>query len=219
MPFYKVKIEKQLDILKAFTVLREKGTSVSYKDVAPLAGIKSETNVSACLKFWHSIGLLEREGKGYKASDIIVDFFKKLEWGDEDSAWSLMRDRLAKTWFGESVISAFKVRSYLSEDDLINVLSSASGVTELDSTTRSSLKAIVKILEMVKIVIRDEEGFFKLNQELVKGLRDKEFNLPKDKDAIKITIGEESFIIDIEALEDFVRKHGKRLAKEEIKLE
>ena len=77
----------------------------------------------------------------------------------------------------------------------------------------------MKILEMVKIVIRDEEGFFKLNQELVKGLRDKEFNLPKDKDAIKITIGEESFIIDIEALEDFVRKHGKRLAKEEIKLE
>ncbi len=218
--FHVVKIEKQLDILKAFTVLREKGkVGVSYKDVAPLAGIRSKTNVSACLKFWYSIGLLEKENKGYRASDVTVEFFRKLEWGDEDGAWSLMRRHLARTWFGESVLSAFKVRASMNEDDLINVLGSASQAVKRDNTTVKSLRAIVKLLELSKIIVQDEEGNFKLNQELIRGVRSREVKLPEDKDVIKVTIGEESFIVEVEALKEFVRKHGKRLAKEEIELE
>jgi len=220
LPFDIVKIEKQLNILKAFSVLREEGkTEVSYKDVAPLAGIRSKTNVSACLKFWYSIGLLEKENKGYRASDIIVEFFRKLEWGDEDGARSLMRSHLAKTWFGESVISAFKVRPSMSEDDLINVLGSASGVVKRDSATVRSLRAIVKLLELSEFIVKDEEGNFRLNQELMKVVRSREVKLPEDKDVIKVIIGEDSFIVEIEALKEFVRKHGKRLAKEETVLE
>lgn len=220
LPFYVVKIEKQLDILKAFTILREKGkVGVSYKDVAPLAGIRSKTNISACLKFWYSIGLLEKENKGYRASDVTVEFFRKLEWGDEDGAWSLMRRHLARTWFGESVLSAFKVRASMSEDDLINILGSASQAVKRDNTKVKSLRAIVKLLELSKIIVQDEEGNFKLNQELIRGVRSREVKLPEDKDVIKVTIGEESFIVEVEALKEFVRKHGKRLAKEEIELE
>ena len=220
LPFHVVKIEKQLYILKAFAELREKGkVGVTYKDVAPLAGIRSKTNVSACLKFWCSIGLLEKENRGYRASDVTVEFFRKLTWGDKDGAWSLMRRHLARTWFGESVLSAFKVRASISEDDLINVLGSASQAVKRDNTTVKSLRAIVKLLELSKIIVQDEEGNFKLNQELIKGVRSREVKLPEDKDVIKVTIGEESFIVEVEALKEFVRKHGKRLAKEEIELE
>ena len=219
LPFERVKMEKQLNILKAFSVLRKEGeTNVSYKDVAPLAGI-SETNVSACLRFWYSIGLLEKENRGYRASDVTVEFFRKREWGDEDGAWSLMRSHLAKTWFGKNVISAFKVRPSMSEDDLINVLGSASGAVKRDNTIVRSLRAIVKLLELSEFIVKDEEGNFRLNQELMKGVRSREVRLPEDKDVIKVTIGEDTFIVEIEALKEFVRKHGKRLAKEEIALE
>lgn len=218
LPFHVVKIEKQLNILKAFTVLRGRGEeSASYKEVAPLVGI-SKTNVSACLKFWYSIGFLEKENKGYRASDITVEFFRKQEWGDEEGAWSLMRGYLAKTWFGESAVSAFKVKPSLSEGDLVNVLGSASGAVKRDNTTVRSLKAIVKLLELSKVIIKDEEGNYKLNQELTKGVKSREVKLPEDKDVIKITIGEESYVLEIEALKEFVRKYGKRLAKEEIEL-
>ena len=54
---------------------------------------------------------------------------------------------------------------------------------------------------------------------MIKGVRSREVKLPEDKDVIKVTIGEESFIVEVEALKEFVRKHGKRLAKEEIELE
>lgn len=219
LPFHKVKMEKQLDILKAFAVLRGKGkTGASYKDIAPLVGI-DETNVSACLKFWCSIGLLEKENRGYKASDITVKFFRKLGWGDEEDAWSLMLGHLAKTWFSESVVSAFKVRALLSEDDLVNVLGSVSGAVERNSATIKSLKAIVKLLELSKVIIKDEGRKFKSNPELIKDIRSREVKLPEDKDVIKVTIGEEPFILEIEALKEFVRKHGKRLVKEEIELE
>ena len=39
----------------------------------------------------------------------------------------------------------------------------------------------------------------------------REVKLPEDKDVIKVTIGEESFVVEIEALKEFVRKHGKRI--------
>jgi hypothetical protein len=62
LPFHIVAMEKQLDILEAFTILRKEGKiDISYKDVASRVKIKSKTNVSACLKFWYSIGLLEKK--------------------------------------------------------------------------------------------------------------------------------------------------------------
>jgi len=220
LPSHAIKIEKQLDILKAFVVLSERGKkTTSYKEVAPLAGIKSKTNVSGCLKFWYSIGFLEKENKKYKASDITVEFFRKLESGNENDAWSLIRAHLAKTWFGESIISAFKIRSLLSENDLVNVLGSASGVVKRDNMTIRSLKAIVKLLELSKVIIKDEKESYRLNQELTKGVKRREVKLPEDKDVIIITIGEESFVLEVKDLKEFVRNRGKRLAKEKIELE
>lgn len=218
LPFYNVKVEKQLDILEAFAILRKDGKiCASYKDVASSTGV-SETNVSACLKFWCSIGLLEKENKGYKASDITMEFFRRREWGDEDGGWSLMCDYLARTWFGESVISAFRDRPSLSENDLVNILGLASGAVKRDNMTARSLKAIVQLLELSKLIIKDEEGNFRINQELAKDIRSKEVKLPEDKDVIKVIVDEEIFIVEIEALKEFVKRHGKRLAKEEINL-
>jgi len=41
--------------------------------------------------------------------------------------------------------------------------------------------------------------------------------LPEDKDVIKVTIGKESFVVEIEALKEFVKKHGKRIESESLK--
>ncbi|MCD6445177.1 hypothetical protein J7L49_00090 [Candidatus Bathyarchaeota archaeon] len=219
LPFERVKIEKQIDILKAFAILSARGKkSATYREVASLVGV-NETNASACLKFWRSIKLLEKENKGYRASEVAMEFFRKLEWGDEEGAWSLMRDHLTRTWFGESVIDAFKLRSSMSEDDLINLLGSASRIVKRDSTTIRSLRLIVKLLEMSKIVIKDEIGNFKLNQKLIKELRKIEIKLPENKDVIKVTIGKKSFVVEVKALKEFVKKHGKELAEEEIVLD
>ena len=34
---------------------------------------------------------------------------------------------------------------------------------------------------------------------------------------VKVTIGKESFVVEIEALRDFLRKHGKRIESESLK--
>jgi hypothetical protein len=213
-------MEKQLDILEAFTILRKEGKiDISYKDVASRVKIKSKTNVSACLKFWYSIGLLEKKDKGYSPSDITIKFFERRTWGDEEEAWSLMRSHLAKTWFGERVIFEFKSKSSMNEEELISVLGLASRTVKRDEETVKSLKAIIRLLELSKMIVKDESENFRLNQELMEDVKVKEIELHENKNVIKIVIGGEPFIVEIELLKKFVMEHGKKLAKEEIDLD
>lgn len=219
LPFHNVKIETQIEILKEFANLTAEGKSkVTREDVAPRVGIHAH-NISPCLKFWISIGLLDKENKGYKASDKTLEFSRKIEWGDNEKAWLIIRTHLANTWFGEQIIKAFKDEKPLNENELANILGSVSGRVQRDKSLVRSLKAILKLLELSKMIIKDKAGNYTLNTEVSVKPERKPIKIPEDKDMITVYIGEETFVVDIKELIEFVKTRGKTLAKEEVKLE
>jgi hypothetical protein len=105
----------------------------------------------------------------------------------------------------------------MNEEELINVLGLASRTVKRDEVTVKSLKAIIRLLELSKMIVKDESENFRLNQELTEDF--KEIELPENKDVIKVSISGEPFIVEIDLLKKFVVEHGKKLAKEEIDLD
>lgn len=217
LPFYNISIEKQIDILKAFAVLREEGkVNVTYKEVAQLTGLHPNS-VSGCIKFWKSIGLLDEDNGGHKASDITLTFSKKLDW-EEDEAWSIIRTHLAETWFGKLVTLAFKMNSSLSENELIKRIGSASDKMKKSKNVVRSIKLIMELLELSKTLIKKSDGNYVLNPE-ISGTSEKiSIEIPENKDLQKVLIGKEAYVIDIRELVQFIKERGKKLAKKEIKL-
>jgi hypothetical protein len=216
VPYHKISVERQIDILKGFATLYEKKKRATYKDVAPLINMNA-TDVSACLKFWKSVDLLEEDNSGYRASNAVCDFVKKIDWNPEE-AWSIFSRQLKDAWFVEHVGLAFQIKKSLSEEELVNSLGSASGMTKRDAAAVRSLRAIIKLLELTKKIIKGESGNYTLNLESSTDQKIEPIEIPEDKDMIKAKIGEETFAVSIKELIEFVRKQGKRLSEKEIKL-
>jgi len=217
LPFEKVGIEKQIEMLKAFAALREKKERSTYKDVGPTIDLHP-TLVSSCIRFWKSIGLLEVQDGGYRASNALLEFAKKSEWGAEDEAWSIMRGHLKESWFVEHLAVAFRIKKSLTEDELVNSLGSASGVTKRDAKIMKSLRILVELLVLSRIVMKDQTGSYTFNPEL-SGEKAKSIEVPENGDSVKVRIGSEVYVVSREQLKEFVRTHGRKLAAKDIRLE
>ncbi|MEM3637595.1 MAG: hypothetical protein QXX17_03225 [Conexivisphaerales archaeon] len=218
LPYQDVNIERQIEILKAFAALGATKERATYKDIAPIVGLHS-TKVSACLKFWKSVGLLEEQDGGYKASTPTVNFAKKVELGKEDEGWSIIGEHLKEAWFSQHLSITLRVRRSLSEKELLDSLHEASGVAREDQDVLRSLKILLRLIELSKIIVKDQEGKYMLNPEFSgSGVR-KPIEVPEDEDIVKISIGKDDYVINVQELKEFVIAHGKKLAREEIRLE
>lgn len=218
IPSHKVSMEKQVDILKGFATIYEKKKRATYKDVAPIVNVHPN-DVSACLKFWKSVGLLEEQNGGYKASAVTLEFARKIEWGTEDEAWSMIGRHLRNAWFTEHLVMVFRIKKSLTEEELLNSLGSASGATKKDKNVVTSLKILQKLLEHSKIILKDKAGDYVLNPELVQTYKRETIEVPEDRDLIKLRIGKEVYVVSIKELQEFVKKQGRKLAEKEIKIE
>jgi hypothetical protein len=217
LPFGDVGMEKQIQMLTTFAALREKNEKSTYKDVAPIVDLHP-TKVSSCIQFWKSISLLEVQGRGYRASDALLQFAKKKEWGAEDEAWSIIRSHLKESWFVEHLALALRIKKSLTEDELVNSLGSASGVTGRDAKVIKSLRILVDLLVLSKIVIKNQDGSYAFSPELT-GEKAESIEVPQDGDSVKVSIGSEVYVVGREELKEFVRTHGRKLAAKDIRLE
>jgi hypothetical protein len=212
LPFHEIGIEKQIEILKAFCAYYEKNKSAaSYRDIAPLVGLHP-TKVSGCMKFWGSLGVLKKEGNKYLPESKTVEFARKAEWGDETGAWEILLDLLSDSWFVKHAVMVCRLKGKINQEELINSLGSASGETKKDKATVTSLRMLVRLLELMGVIIKLNEGLYQLNPKLAIS-RVERIEVPEGKDLIQILLGNELFAVDVNELREFVTKRGKHLDK------
>ena len=142
-----------LKLLKGLNIVSKKGSNyVTYKQVAPIAGIAGDT-VSKLLKFYFDIGILERDkGGSYKPRHELIEFLNKFEWDDSGLAFGKI---IIKTWIGECILQLFEMKKEISSEDLVKNLGRYS---EADKTNSAELKIILKILVYGKIIEFDDKS-------------------------------------------------------------
>jgi len=212
LPFHGISIDRQLDILKAFCVYYDKyGKPASYKDIAPLVGLHP-TKVSACLKFWKSVGLLDKKGGDYAPTEKAVEFARRREWKDDAGAWAVFRSAVGHSWFMEHAATFFRMKENATEENLVVSLGSVSGIAQGDKATIGSLKSVVRLLELCGMITKSNENSYRANREAIEGLETK-VEIPDDKHLVQVIIGEEMFAVDAKELQAFVKEKGHRVDK------
>jgi len=210
LPGLNLNMDKQIDVLKAFVVYYDKNQKgTSYKEIALI--IKSSpTNVSESLKFWKSIGILKSDDRTYRPSQELINAIKKMEWGDVEEGWRIFRDAMRDSWFVTHLIMAFRVTTSMTEIDLLNSLGSASGASSR-AKVEKPLRNLLRLLEISKIVLKDDKGNWTLNEKLKMSREQEPIIADETKDTMLVRIGSELFAVDINSLREFVVKNGKKL--------
>lgn len=217
LPSSMLSMEKQIDILKAFAIFHSKqGKGATYKEIASIVGA-SHANVSGTLKFWKNLSLLEEDNSVYTPSKSLIEFNKKIQWGNEDEAWEMLRSTLNEQWFVLLIKSKFELRDKIRSEDLINSLGSASDASSSNKNILTSIKRILDLLEISKLIINDGQGSYTLNHESSEKKR--ELIVNDSKDIMQIKINDEIYGIEVDALKEFVLSNGKKIDTEINRLE
>src|SRR6266851_5711450 len=89
LPFDRVQIIKQLEILRAFAAASNQGTkAVTNVEAAGIVGMAPET-LSACNAFFISIGLIQKGDGGVLVSPEVQAFFRAHDWNKDTAAHKL----------------------------------------------------------------------------------------------------------------------------------
>lgn len=214
LPFYNLSFARQIEVLKTYVAFFEKKRKgAHYKDIASIAGVHS-TQVSGCRKFWRSLGFLEEQDGTDIPTETTMEFVRRLEWGEEDAAWSFFRDSIGNTWFSDHVMMVLGLQKAMSREDLANSLGSAAGIHRKGKHTVESLNLLIELLINSKIIAEEAEtGKFVFHPETA--VTREPLELPGVKeDLIVIVMGNERYGITVGELERLVREHGKKVAKE-----
>lgn len=210
LPGAKLNMEKQIAVLKAFVVYFEKNKkSASYKEIASIVKA-SPTNVSDSLKFWKSIGILVSEGGAAKPSQKLSEAIRTMEWEGPDKGWMAFRDAIKNSWFVEHLMMAFRLKSPMSEADIVSSLGQSYGSAG-KSKIRKPLKNLFQLLVMSGVILKDEKGNLTFNKDVKISERPETIVVNETKDMIQIKIENELFAVDVQLLKEFVAKNGKRL--------
>ena len=206
LPSLRLSIEKQIEILKAFaTYYSEYSKGATYSEISNLTGFYA-TNVSGSLKFWNSIGILRQNESTYEPTPALIDFNDKIQL-DNDEAWKVLKSALSDQWFVTQTKLKFRIKSEISLDDLIKLLGGIAKVPDNKNNTQS-LKYIVDLLELCKIIAKQENKKYKLvNSEN----KSKKIIVDETKDMVQIKIGYKTFAIDVDKIRDFVESNGKQI--------
>lgn len=217
LPSYRLAIDKQMEVLKTFSVIEKtKGTGSNYKDIAKQVGVNAN-NVSDSLKFWKENGFLEGDRGVYTPSQALKEFNQKIQWGDEESAWSVFRNAVKDSWFVTELKIKFHVKNMLTQEELVQTLGLASGISKKDSRITVSINNLVEILEKSKIIAKEENGTYSMNSS--SGKEDKKIAIDESKDLVQVSIGDVLYAVDVSKLKEFITSNGKKLSKSIQKVE
>jgi hypothetical protein len=157
VPTARLSIEKQLEILRCFSVAcKTQGDAVSNDDVAKVGGVKSST-VAMTNHFFKSLGLLEaKEGK-FRTTPLVDAYQVAEGWKREDAAHKLS-PAFVDSWFGKAILARLAIRP----------LSKAEAVKNLAEESNASphyadqLERCIEFLETVGLVA-DHNGMLTAN--------------------------------------------------------
>lgn len=217
LPYYKIGLEKQLDILKAYVAFYNKNNKpASYKDIAPII-TTHPNNVSATIGFWKAIGLLERKDGGNVPTQVCIAFCSKLLYKAEAEAWEILKTQIKDTWFIKHVLTMFSVSKSVPREEFVNSLGQAVALATKDESTIRSLERLTEILTTVGIIRVDENtGVVTLGTPPREKLE--AIEVPAGVHLIQVLIGNERYAVDVKELEAFVKEKGKKLDSKEYKI-
>lgn len=143
LPEAKLKLEKEIQVLKAFVEHSDKGEkAVSYRDIR---GVANKASVSSELAFFADAGLAVKEkGSKYVPTKKVIEFVKHAEW-DEEGAKNILKQILLNTWFGELTKKILKTTGHKKLKDLIKEL----GITA-EADNKKDEKAIRRLIEWLE---------------------------------------------------------------------
>jgi len=152
LPFSKLTINIQLDILKALVDWYEKNKeAVSYKDIGGIHA--SKPNVSSALQFYAEVGWIKREKKGYfLPSEDLIQFYKGIH--KEKPTRNLIK-KLVDTPVGKEILFFVEQKQPVDKKEIIQHVGGKFNLLKKDE--KSILRFLELLLELGALKI-DENG-------------------------------------------------------------
>jgi hypothetical protein len=151
LPTDRMKVEKQLDMLRAFvaaSVARGNGP-VSIKEAAAVASVP-ESTPSLVTAFFLDVGLLSRvEGK-YAPSQDAVRYDRATSWGQQNPA-SKLAPCLRGQWFSVALVPRVAFRA-LEVEEAISILAEEA---DAPKERRKQVEALLEYIVAAGLLVRD----------------------------------------------------------------
>jgi len=157
LPHKSSTIEQHLMIIKAYIIATNEGKkAVMYKDFKDLVDFH-HTYVSSNNKFLEELGLIESESYGkYVPTKKAIEFQRYKKWNQDDKALDILRELVTESWFWNSTKQILLMREDgAGEKEILSKLGADSNADPVKHTM--SLKILIKYLEYVGLVKRDDE--------------------------------------------------------------
>lgn len=150
LPSDRIKIANQLELLKAYAIGSNFGTTpTTYIKAAGLANLGANS-ASLCNGFFYEMGLLERIDGGVMPTQPVIEYARACEWGREDASHKLA-PAIQGAWFAQTLAMHLKMRP-MSLTDAITKLAEEAAVGK---DFQAALRLCVEYLEIAGTIRRN----------------------------------------------------------------
>jgi hypothetical protein len=150
LPTERIRMDKQLQILRAFAALSgATGKAVQIEDVAEATGMKAST-VAITPPFFVSIQLLQRSETGFTPSSEVISLQRAHDWNPETAPHKLA-PAIRRTWFAEELLPKVAFGP-IAETVAIQKLAEASAASP---EHEPQLQVLIEYLQVAGLLTRD----------------------------------------------------------------
>lgn len=217
LPDVRVSLDSQFDIIAAYVVASNNGKNhVGYKELAPYIKVDS-TMVSGCNKFFQHLGLIkpsEKSGK-YVSTKLANELHNARKWKNDELLKTTLQKILETSWFWNQTKQYLEVNESTTKNELTQKLGLACGADP--QKHRRALDKLIEYLQNAELILEDN-GNFKLNTSITEKPT-KKIDIDQSKDLLQVSIGDETYAIDVDKIKDFVLSNGKKISDTTQKLE
>lgn len=147
VPTARLSTEKQLEILRCFSVVsKTQSDAVSNEEVARVGGVKAST-VAMTNHFFKSLGLLEAKDGKFRTTPLVDAYQVAAEWKREDAAHKLS-PVFSESWFGRAILARLAIRP-VQYSESIKILAEESNASPHYA---DQLERCIEFLETVGLV-------------------------------------------------------------------
>lgn len=150
LPTDRISFQKQLDILRAYALGSNGGTTpVHYKAAAEMVKMSAAT-VPLMNTFIVDNGFVEKSGNDFIPHRALIDFTQAYSWNPE-TAPKKLAPLIRTTWFGDFMLKRLQFRS-MTEDEMIAELAQQVGAPP---DCKAQIKTLIDYTEVSGLVKRD----------------------------------------------------------------
>jgi len=149
LPTYRIKFEKQLDIIRVYGIKCQNGEAGHYREVGKVVSIHQNT-VSLMVGFLVENGFLERKGNATIASRPVIEFALAHNWSPETAPRKLA-PLIRASWFGKLLLEKLAFRSMTEDDAIANL----AGAIAADPEYKPQIAILIDYAVATGLVRRD----------------------------------------------------------------